>query len=181
MTNDDKTKLIFQTEESYVTIHFSKYNWIYHKHVWKVISIYTVSGKSQKALSKKIILHKVISHMQIPAHFQWLSSHNKTSVGRVMLMQLLGFKTYSLHIPTAPHEKDNSQGKVRWFIPVVHIHLTGKAFLNFKTSVHQKQWIVTREHKDKHGLLFHMSFHKTRMKLAHCIPQLDRNPIFHSY
>lgn len=63
MTNDDKIKLIFQTEESYVTIHFSKYNWIYHKHVLQVISIRTVNEKSQKAMSKKIILHKVISHM----------------------------------------------------------------------------------------------------------------------
>lgn len=34
--------------------------------------------------------------------------------------------------------------------------------------------------------MFHMSFHKTRVKLAlhhyaHYIPQLDKNPIFHSY
>lgn len=62
MTDDDKVKRIFQTEESYVTIHFSKYNWMYHKHVLQVISIYTVSEKSQQASSKKNIMDKVTSH-----------------------------------------------------------------------------------------------------------------------
>lgn len=62
MTDDDKIKQIFQTEESHVTIHFSKYNWIHHKHVLQVISTYALSEKYQKTSSKKIILDKATSH-----------------------------------------------------------------------------------------------------------------------
>lgn len=71
MTNDDKIKQIFQTEESYVTSHFSKYNWIYHKHVLQVISIYTASEKSQKASSKKKIADKVTSPRYLPTFYDY--------------------------------------------------------------------------------------------------------------
>lgn len=62
MTDDDKINQIFQTEESHVTIRFSEYNWIHHKHVLQVISTYTLSEKYQKASSTKIILEKATSH-----------------------------------------------------------------------------------------------------------------------
>lgn len=69
-----------------------------------------------------------------------------------LLMQFLGFKTYSLHIPMAPHEKENFQGKARWLIPGVYTHVIDKAFLNFKTSVHQEQRTATIRTNTSHVL-----------------------------